>query len=386
MLRRRQTQVRFPLFVWLNALLDTIRGGYLWLVTKSVRLAVIVLVLFGGLVATTGLLYKKTSTGFIPSDDMGYFMVNIQLPDAAKLARTRAVLDQVETLALQMPGVAHVVSVNGFSILSSAQSGNGGFALVILEKWGEHPRAIRFSTGWRPSLHRFPKPSFFRLLRRRSPDWGRPAVLSSNCKTAAMRASGRCRMRATHRSGPGRPTRSWPSCTTDFAPGCRSCLSILTGSKGKARRAAGRGLRHPVHQSGRGYANDIYAQIGLVLLIALVAENAILIVEFAVQQRGEGKSVREAAIEAARLRFRPILMTAFSFILGTLPLLIASGAGAQSRRVLGTNVVAGMTLATVVGIVLVPVFYFVIQSLVEKVRPAKPATMTPENVGETPSA
>ncbi|MEL7088613.1 MAG: efflux RND transporter permease subunit, partial [Planctomycetota bacterium] len=88
-----------------------------------------------------------------------------------------------------------------------------------------------------------------------------------------------------------------------------------------------------------------------------------------VQQRDEGKSVRDAAIEAARLRFRPILMTAFSFILGTLPLLIASGAGAQSRRVLGTTVVSGMTLATVIGVILVPVFYFAIQSTVEKIRP-----------------
>jgi HAE1 family hydrophobic/amphiphilic exporter-1 len=97
----------------------------------------------------------------------------------------------------------------------------------------------------------------------------------------------------------------------------------------------------------RGMDNNIYAQIGMVLLVALASKNAILIVEFARDLHRQGKSRIDAALEAARLRFRPILMTAFTFILGVVPLVIASGAGAASRRALGTTVFGGMIAATV---------------------------------------
>jgi HAE1 family hydrophobic/amphiphilic exporter-1 len=115
----------------------------------------------------------------------------------------------------------------------------------------------------------------------------------------------------------------------------------------------------------RKYDNNIYTQIGLVLLIGLSAKSAIMIVEFAKQLRSEGKSIQEAAIEASRLRFRPILMTAISFILGVVPLVIASGAGAASRRSLGTAVFGGMIAATVLGVVLIPMLYVVVQRLSE---------------------
>ncbi|MEJ2482357.1 MAG: multidrug efflux RND transporter permease subunit [Gemmatimonadota bacterium] len=111
--------------------------------------------------------------------------------------------------------------------------------------------------------------------------------------------------------------------------------------------------------------NNIYTQIGLVLLIGLAAKTAILIVEFAKQQREEGKPVIEAAETAALLRFRPILMTAFSFILGVIPLAIASGAGAASRVSLGTAVLFGMLIATASGVFLIPAFYVIIQGLRE---------------------
>jgi HAE1 family hydrophobic/amphiphilic exporter-1 len=114
-----------------------------------------------------------------------------------------------------------------------------------------------------------------------------------------------------------------------------------------------------------GYSNDVYMQIGVVLLVALASKNAILIVEFAREQRAAGKSIEEAARESARLRFRPILMTSFSFVLGVLPLVVASGAGAASRRVLGTVVMGGQLSATIIAVVLVPVFFVVCQRLGE---------------------
>ena len=115
----------------------------------------------------------------------------------------------------------------------------------------------------------------------------------------------------------------------------------------------------------RGMANDVYCQIGLVMLIGLSAKNSILIVEFAEQIRGHGKSILEAAIEAAELRLRPILMTSFAFILGVLPLYFATGAGAQGRRSVGTTVVGGMLLSTILNLGFIPVLYVIVKSGLE---------------------
>ncbi|WP_449466987.1 multidrug efflux RND transporter permease subunit [Stenotrophomonas humi] len=107
----------------------------------------------------------------------------------------------------------------------------------------------------------------------------------------------------------------------------------------------------------RGLPNDLYFKIGMVTVIGLAAKNAILIVEFAVEQRAMGKTLREATIEAAHLRFRPILMTSFAFILGVLPMAISTGAGANARHSLGTGVIGGMLFATVIGVLLIPLFF-----------------------------
>jgi HAE1 family hydrophobic/amphiphilic exporter-1 len=113
----------------------------------------------------------------------------------------------------------------------------------------------------------------------------------------------------------------------------------------------------------RGLANDVYCQVGLVMLIGLAAKNAILIVEFSEQLRGRGMSVVEAAIEASRLRLRPILMTSLAFILGVLPLVFATGAGKEARNSVGTAVAGGMLLSTFLNIVFIPVLYVVVQSI-----------------------
>jgi len=116
----------------------------------------------------------------------------------------------------------------------------------------------------------------------------------------------------------------------------------------------------------RGLSNDVYCQIGLVMLIGLSAKNSILIVEFAEQLRRKGRTIAEAAIEAAELRLRPILMTSFAFILGVLPLYFATGAGALGRRSVGTTIVGGMLLSTVLNLIFIPVLYVLLSRLLRR--------------------
>ncbi|MBW4583567.1 MAG: efflux RND transporter permease subunit [Tildeniella nuda ZEHNDER 1965/U140] len=120
-----------------------------------------------------------------------------------------------------------------------------------------------------------------------------------------------------------------------------------------------------------GLSNDVYSQIGLVMLIGLSSKNAILIVEFANQLREQGLSVTKAAVESAQERLRPILMTSFAFILGLLPLVFASGAGAASRRSLGTAVAGGMLVSTILSLFIVPILYIIIVSLEDRFRSRK---------------
>ena len=122
-----------------------------------------------------------------------------------------------------------------------------------------------------------------------------------------------------------------------------------------------------------GLANNIYAQVGLVLLIGLSTKTAILIVEFAVELRKDGQSILEAATNAAQLRFRAVLMTAFSFLLGVLPLVLATGAGASSRVSLGVTVFSGMLAATILGTILIPIFFSLVQGMIERTTSEKPS-------------
>jgi multidrug efflux pump len=123
--------------------------------------------------------------------------------------------------------------------------------------------------------------------------------------------------------------------------------------------------------------NNIFTQIGLIVLVGLASKNAILIVEFAKQLEDTGKSITDAAIEAARLRLRPILMTSFAFILGVVPLVLANGAGAEMRRALGTTVFFGMIGVTFFGLILTPAFYVVIRQLTARTRSANQTFAAP---------
>ena len=126
-----------------------------------------------------------------------------------------------------------------------------------------------------------------------------------------------------------------------------------------------------------GYDNNVYVQIGLVMLIGLAAKNAILIIEFAKAKHEEGASLEEAALESARLRFRPILMTAFAFILGVVPLMLASGAGAGAQNVMGTGVFWGMLIATALGIFIIPGNFTFVEGLGRRRQSSKPAATAP---------
>ena len=132
----------------------------------------------------------------------------------------------------------------------------------------------------------------------------------------------------------------------------------------------------------RGQENNVYAQIGLVMLIGLSAKNAILIVEFAKMEYEKGRPLLEATLEGAKLRLRPILMTSFAFILGCVPLAIASGAGAISRQVMGNAVIGGMLAATAIGVFLIPVTYYVVEKIGGKKKPEPNAGPGTEMGGE----
>ena len=128
--------------------------------------------------------------------------------------------------------------------------------------------------------------------------------------------------------------------------------------------------------------NDVYFKVGLITIIGLSAKNAILIIEFAKDLQPQGKALLEAALEAAHLRFRPILMTSLAFILGVLPLAIATGAGSASQRAIGTGVMGGMITATVLAVFFVPVFFVVVLKTLRTKRPSEEVELKDALEGE----
>ncbi|HUD70698.1 MAG TPA: multidrug efflux RND transporter permease subunit [Dongiaceae bacterium] len=527
-----------PFYGWFNRMFEKFTGGYVGLTGFMVRRMVRSLAIVALLIVATVLLAGRIPGGFVPEEDEGYILVNVQLPDAASLDRTDEVCKRVEAILAKTEGIASYTTVTGYSMLTSAFASNNAFFFVQLKPWEERKAAAEHSKAIMATLNgefamTLPEATVFAFGPPAIPGLGTgagftfvlqdrsgqsPQALADEAQkfvTAASKRPEIGRIFTTYRasvpqicaevdrdkvlkqgvsisdlnttlgaylggayvndfnrfgrvykvfvqsepefrvrpedlslfhvrnaSGQMVPlstlvstsSASGPEYTNRFnlfrsadlggmpAPGYSSTQALAaleetareTLSPGfgydwadmsyQEKKAAGSSavvfafaiflvflilaaqyeswslpfsvlLGTPFAAFGaflglwlarfgsESYVNNVFAQIGLVMLIGLAAKNAILIVEFARAKMHEGMPIIEAALEGAKLRFRPILMTAFAFILGVVPLLTASGAGAEGRKVMGMAVFAGMLVATIVGVVLIPVLF----SFVEKI-------------------
>jgi multidrug efflux pump subunit AcrB len=414
--------------------------GYDRAVRQVVRRAALAIVVLGILSGASYLLMRAVPSGFAPTEDQGYLLVNVQLPDAASLERTDAAAQQVIAAARQRPEIAstftafrpgvpqldaqvdrtkaEALGIPLSDVFSSLQIFLGSLYVNDFNAFG---RVYRVQLQAEPS-HRATPSDIGRLYVRSqngtNGDPGQMVPLSTLVTVKPVTGPDSIAHYNLYRAA---------EIAGDTAPGASSGQAIAA-MQDIARRLLPPGLSYewsglafqeieagswaglifalsalfvflvlaaqyeswlvplavilavPLGVLGaltalwlRGLANDVYAQIGLALLVGLASKNAILIVEFAREHRARGLDIRQAAREAARIRFRPILMTSFAFILGSLPLVVASGAGAASRHSIGTTVVGGMLAITVLGVLLVPAFYVVVERLAQwRRRPASP--------------
>ena len=531
-----------PFYEGFNRYFDRFTGGYVGFVSILIRKSMRSMIFIGIVVGLTVLLANRIPGGFVPEEDQGFILLNVQLPDASSLERTDRVAQKIEGILAANPHIDTFTTVTGFSLLTGSTASNTAFFFVSLKPWGERdtpashasgvvaaingamakevPGAMAMAFGPPPIPGLGTGAGFTMMLQDRSgnapeylsqqarlfiqaaqkrPEIGRIYTLFSsnvpqiyvdidrekalklgvaledvNTTLGSLLGSsyindfnrfGRVykvyaqaepefrrnisdlslffvRSKTTGDMVPldtlvkSKPI-SGPEYTNRFnlfrsaelggvpAPGYSSADALKALEEVAAdvlppdmayewadtsfqeKRAEGTAgivfvfamlmvflilaaqyeswalpfsviLGTPFAAFGAflglwlarhfstSYVNNVFAQIGLIMLIGLAAKNAILIVEFAKMKREEGMDIIPAALEGAKLRLRPILMTAFAFILGVVPLLTASGAGAEARKVMGMTVFAGMSVATVLGICLVPVLFVVIEKLVSR--------------------
>ncbi len=503
--------------------------GYEGWVAKLLRRGGRMMVIYVALIAAVGVLYMRLPTSFLPNEDQGNLLVNIQLPPGATLERTQAVVEKVEDFMLKQPEVKNMVAVLGFSF--SGQGQNAGLSFVTLKDWSERagaghtaeaiagramgalsgvrdafifalsPPAIpelgvssgftfrlqdrggnghdalvaarnqmlgmasksKILAGVRPDgLEDAPQlqvdidrdkasaqgvsfaainnaistalgsayindfPNDGRLQRvvvqaeaeaRMQPDdilkltalnsQGKAVPLSSFATTRwisgamqTVRYNGYPAMRIAGGAAPGYSTGDAMAEMERMAAQLPVGFGFEWTGQSREEKMAGSQamvlygfailavflclaalyeswsiplsviLVVPLGVLGvllgvslRGMSNDVYFQVGLITIIGLSAKNAILIIEFAKDLQAQGKSVVESALAAAHLRFRPIVMTSLAFILGVLPLAIASGASSASQRAIGTGVIAGMVVGTTLAVFFVPIFFVVVRGL-----------------------
>jgi HAE1 family hydrophobic/amphiphilic exporter-1 len=497
--------------------------------------------LLGALVVALTLLFRAVPGGFVPEEDQGYLMAAMQLPDAASLQRTEAVMRQVESVLGEFEAIESYTTISGYSLLTGTTQPNAGFIFLQLKEWDDRPdiedhanslihrlniafatrvtealvfafgppaipglgtgsgftmmlqdrrgsdpayldeqlRIFRAAAEERPeiantgSLFRANVPQvyvdidkakalkmgvpladintsigaflggayvndfnrFGRLykvyvqaepeyradeggirmfyVRNRDGDMVPLSTLVTTERTQGAEFTNRFNLfRAAEISGQPAPGYSSAQALAALEEVAEETLPADMGyawanMSFQEKAAEGTGsivflmalvfvflilaaqyeswslplsvmLGTPIAVFGaigglwiarlfsESYVNNVFAQIGLVMLIGMSAKNAILIVEFASQEMQNGKSAVQAAMDAAKSRFRPILMTAFSFILGVVPLLIASGAGAEARKVMGMTVFSGMLAATVIGVLVVPAMFVFVEKYISK--------------------
>jgi len=522
-------------FKGFNKTFDWSTRVYGRLVRGCVRATALSLLVYFGLLALTYYGFMKVPTGFIPSQDKGYLVISLQLPDSASLERTQAVMAHVDEITRKTPGVRHTVGIAGQSFLLNANGSNFGTMFAVLDHFEHRLAAELYADNIAARLRRqyyeqiqeaivgvFGAPPVdglgtaggFKLMIEDRGDSGLAALQGqvdnlvekaaslpgiaatftqfrantpqlyvdidrTKCKTMGLalddvfatlqsnlgsyyvndfnrfgrtwqvnvQADSRFRMtpndvrrlKVRNRDGQMVPLGSVAEVRDDSGPVMVTRYNTYTAaaingapapgvSSGQAIAAmnqlcdaelprnmsfewteltylqilAGNTailifplcllfvfLTHSAEYESwalpcaiilivpmsilcalagvslRGMDNNLFTQIGFVVLAGLACKNAVLIVEFAKQLREQGKGIFDAAVEASKLRLRPIMMTSFAFILGVVPLMLARGAGAEMRSTLGTAVFAGMLGVTFFGIFLTPVFYFVLQSLSE---------------------
>ena len=536
LLKPNQTKKKkFVLFFWFDIIIEWLTVKYNKVVALTLKRLVVVVVLFAVILGAVYVIYGKMPTGFIPNEDQGAIMVNVQLPNGSSLNRTGKVMDKVDQLLLETKGISDVISVSGYSLLSGTSSSNTGFVIVVLDNWSQRtkaellaPNIIRelnkrfekipdaeifaydippiyglgttggfefviqdtrgndpkrlsevlestiFKANKNPAIttafstYEADVPQIYlNIDRKKAKKLGVPLSDINNILQTYLgsfyvndfnkfgkvykvylQAASKYRKKtedifslyARNKVGGMVPLSTLVTAETIFGPEVIDHYNMYASATINGEAAPGYSSGQAIKEmeriaeetfpdgmtytwTGTAYqeilagnmvgiifvlglifiylflvaqyeswmisitvmlsvplaiigalitllitstANNIYAQIGMVLLFGMATKTSILIVEFAKVQREKGRSIVESAKYAARTRFRAVLMTAISSILGFFPLVIATGAGANSRHALGWSVLGGMLAATVLGTIFVPSLYVIIQSFTEK--------------------